>query len=210
MQIKVFDTSAKEVGKIKLDDVVFGCEYNEPLIHQVVVAHLANRRQGTKCTLTRSEVRGGGKKPWRQKGTGSARQGSTRSPQWTGGGVVFAPKPRDFEKKVNKRMKFEAFKSALSYKAKNNEIIVLEKIELKEAKTKYMQTILDNFKLDKKVLLVLEDHNEEILRASKNIPNLTISNTELVNTYELVANQTVFMTKQSVKHLEEAFTNEGV
>ena len=201
----MFDTAAKEVGKIKLDDSVFGCEYNEPLIHSVVVAHLANQRQGTKSALTRTEVRGGGKKPWRQKGTGSARQGSTRSPQWTGGGVVFAPKPRDFSKKVNKRAKFEAFKSALSRKVKDNEMIVLDKLELAEVKTKLMQNILDNFKLEKKVLLVLDGHNEDILRASRNIPNLTVSNTDLVNVYELVANQTVLLTQQSVKNIEEAF-----
>ena len=205
MQVKVFDTAAKEVGKMKLDESVFGCEYNESLIHEVVVAHLANQRQGTKSTLTRSEVRGGGKKPWRQKGTGSARQGSTRSVQWTGGGVAFAPKPRDFTKKVNKRAKFEAFKSALSRKVKNEEMIVLDKIELAEVKTKLVQNILDNFKLEKRVLLVLEEHNEDILRAARNIPNLSVTNTDLVNVYELVANTTVLMTQQSVKNLEEAF-----
>jgi large subunit ribosomal protein L4 len=205
MQLKVFDTTAKEVGKLKLSDSVFGAEYNEPLIHQVVVAYLANQRQGTKCTLTRSEVRGGGKKPYRQKGTGNARQGSTRSPQYTGGGVVFAPKPRDFSKKVNKRMKFEAFKSALSQKAKNDEILVLDKLELSAVKTKQMQNVLDSFKLDKRVLLVLDEHNEDILRASRNIPNLTVTNTDLVNVYELVANGKVLLTQQSVKNLEEAF-----
>ena len=205
MQVKVFNTDAKEVGKIKLEESVFGVEYNEPLIHEVIVAHLANQRQGTKSTLTRSEVRGGGKKPWRQKGTGSARQGSTRSVQWTGGGVAFAPKPRDFSKKVNKRAKFEAFKSALSKKAASNEMIVLDKIELSAPKTKLMQNILDNFKLEKRVLLVLDEHNEDILRAAKNIPNLTVSNTDLVNTYELVANTIVLLTQQSVKNLEEAF-----
>ena len=205
MQITVFDAGAKEVGKIKLEESVFGCEYNEPLIHDVVVAHLANQRQGTKCTLTRSEVRGGGKKPWRQKGTGSARQGSKRAPQWTGGGVVFAPKPRDFTKKINKRAKFEAFKSAISQKVKNDEMIVLDKLVLKQVKTKNMQKILDKFKLDKKVLLVLDEHNDDILRASRNIPNLTVSNTDLVNVYELVANQKVVMTQQAVKNIEEAF-----
>ena len=165
MQVKLFNTSAQEIGALELNDSVFGCEYNEALIHQVVVAQLANARQGTKSTLTRSEVRGGGKKPWRQKGTGHARQGSIRAPQWIKGGVVFAPKARDFSKKVNKRAKFQAFKSAISYKAQNNEIIVVDKIELPEIKTKYVQQILNNFKLDKRVLLVLPEYNEVLLRA---------------------------------------------
>lgn len=205
MQVKLFDTSAKEIGALELNDSVFGCEYNEALIHQVVVAQLANARQGTKSTLTRTEVRGGGKKPWRQKGTGHARQGSIRAPQWVKGGVVFAPKPRDFSKKANKRAKYQAFKSAISYKAQHNEIIVVDKIELPEIKTKYMQNILDNFKLDKKVLLVLPEYNEALLRAGRNIENLAISTVELVSLYEVVSNTTVMMTSDAVKNMEEAF-----
>ena len=138
MKVNVLDIQAKKVGEIELNEGVFGVEYNEPLIHQVVVAQLANRRQGTKSTLTRTEVRGGGKKPWRQKGTGRARQGSIRSPQWTGGGVVFAPKPRDFSQKINKKMKVAATLSALSAKVSDNDFLVLDKLQLEEAKTKYI------------------------------------------------------------------------
>ena len=205
MQVKLFDTSAKEIGALELNDSVFGCEYNEALIHQVVVAQLANARQGTKSTLTRTEVRGGGRKPWRQKGTGLARQGSIRAPQWVKGGVVFAPKPRDFSKKANKRAKYQAFKSAISYKAQHNEIIVVDKIELPEIKTKHVQKILSNFKLDKKVLLVLPEYNEAVLRAGRNIENLAISTVELVSLYEVVSNATIMMTADAVKNMEEAF-----
>ena len=205
MQVKLFDTSAKEIGALELNDSVFGCEYNEALIHQVVVAQLANARQGTKSTLTRTEVRGGGRKPWREKGTGHARQGSIRAPQWVKGGVVFAPKPRDFSKKANKRAKYQAFKSAISYKAQHNEIIVVDKIELPEIKTKHVQKILSNFKLDKKVLLVLPEYNEAVLRAGRNIENLAISTVELVSLYEVVSNATIMMTADAVKNMEEAF-----
>ena len=205
MQVKLFDTSAKEIGALELNDSVFGCEYNEALIHQVVVAQLANARQGTKSTLTRTEVRGGGRKPWRQKGTGHARQGSIRAPQWVKGGVVFAPKPRDFSKKANNRAKYQAFKSAISYKAQHNEIIVVDKIELPEIKTKHVQKILSNFKLDKKVLLVLPEYNEAVLRAGRNIENLAISTVELVSLYEVVSNATIMMTADAVKNMEEAF-----
>lgn len=205
MQVKLFDTSAKEIGALELNDSVFGCEYNEALIHQVVVAQLTNARQGTKSTLTRTEVRGGGRKPWRQKGTGHARQGSIRAPQWVKGGVVFAPKPRDFSKKANKRAKYQAFKSAISYKAQHNEIIVVDKIELPEIKTKHVQKILSNFKLDKKVLLVLPEYNEAVLRAGRNIENLAISTVELVSLYEVVSNATIMMTADAVKNMEEAF-----
>lgn len=205
MQVKLFDTSAKEIGALELNDSVFGCEYNEALIHQVVVAQLANARQGTKSTLTRTEVRGGGRKPWRQKGTGHARQGSIRAPQWVKGGVVFAPKPRDFSKKANKRAKYQAFKSAISYKAQHNEIIVVDKIELPEIKTKHVQKILSNFKFDKKVLLVLPEYNEAVLRAGRNIENLAISTVELVSLYEVVSNATIMMTADAVKNMEEAF-----
>ena len=205
MQVKLFDTSAKEIGALELNDSVFGCEYNEALIHQVVVAQLANARQGTKSTLTRTEVRGGGRKQWRQKGTGHARQGSIRAPQWVKGGVVFAPKPRDFSKKANKRAKYQAFKSAISYKAQHNEIIVVDKIELPEIKTKHVQKILSNFKLDKKVLLVLPEYNEAVLRAGRNIENLAISTVELVSLYEVVSNATIMMTADAVKNMEEAF-----
>ena len=203
--VKVYNTKGAEVGQMELAADIFGCEYNEALIHQAVVAQLANARQGTKSTLTRTEVRGGGRKPWRQKGTGHARQGSIRAPQWVKGGVVFAPKPRDFSKKANKRAKYQAFKSAISYKAQHNEIIVVDKIELPEIKTKHVQKILSNFKLDKKVLLVLPEYNEAVLRAGRNIENLAISTVELVSLYEVVSNATIMMTADAVKNMEEAF-----
>lgn len=205
MELKVFNTEAKEVGTLKLNDSVFGCEYNEALIHQVVVAQMANDRQGTKSALNRREVRGGGVKPWRQKGTGRARQGSIRAPQWIKGGVVFAPKPRDFSKKVNKKVKAAAFCSALSYKATNSQLIVLDKLEMAEAKTKNMAKILDNFKVSNKTLLVIEDNNENILRASNNIDFLTVTVSDLANVYELVANATVIATQQALKQIEEVY-----
>ena len=155
MQVKVYNTKASEVGQLNLDDSVFKCEYNEPLIHQAIVAYQANQRQGTKSTLTRTEVRGGGIKPWRQKGTGRARQGSIRAPQWIKGGVVFAPKPRDFSKKLNKKMKAQAFRSAISYKVANNELFVLDELTLEAPKTKLMAEILKNFKLDKRTLVIV-------------------------------------------------------
>ncbi len=205
MQSKVFDMKANEVGSVELNEQVFGREYNEALIHQVVVAQLANKRQGTKSTLTRAEVRGGGIKPWRQKGTGRARQGSIRAPQWIKGGVVFAPKPRDFSKKVNKRAKTEALKSALSYKAQNNEMIVLDKMELAQPKTKLMVEVLNNFNLTKKTLLVLSKNDETVLRASGNIGNLTVCVSDLINVYDVVANTALLITADAVKSLEEAY-----
>ena len=154
MKVNVLDIKAKKVGEMELNDAVFGVEYNEALIHQVVVAQLANKRQGTKSTLTRTEVRGGGKKPWRQKGTGRARQGSIRSPQWTGGGVVFAPKPRDFSQKINKKMKVAATLSALSAKVSDNDFLVLDKLQLEEAKTKYIAQMLKAFEINSSVLQI--------------------------------------------------------
>ncbi len=203
MEIKVFNTSAKEVGKVELNEAIFAEQYRESLIHQVVVAQLANKRQGTKSTLTRSEVRGGGAKPWRQKGTGRARQGSIRSPQWIKGGVVFAPKPRDFSQKINKQMKKAALKSALSAKVSDGNFIVLDKIALKENKTKEIAKILKNFKFDEKVLFVLTDADAMVVRAAKNIPNVDAINANLLNVYDVVANAKVFVTKDAVKLIEE-------
>ncbi|MCI8912060.1 MAG: 50S ribosomal protein L4 [Clostridia bacterium] len=208
MKVNVLDIKAKKVGEIELSDSVFGVEYNEPLIHQVIVAQLANRRQGTKCTLTRTEVRGGGKKPWRQKGTGRARQGSIRSPQWTGGGVVFAPKPRDFSQKINKKMKSAATLSALSAKVSDNDFIVLDKLVLEEAKTKYVAQMLKAFEIDKKVLLVVGNDDANVLRACANIPNLTLINADLINVYDLAANAKCIFTVDAVNKIEEAYKNE--
>ena len=208
MKVNVLDIKAKKVGEIELNESVFGVEYNEPLIHQVVVAQLANKRQGTKSTLTRTEVRGGGKKPWRQKGTGRARQGSIRSPQWTGGGVVFAPKPRDFSQKINKKMKVAATLSALSSKVSDNDFIVLDKLVLDEAKTKYIAQMLKAMEIDKKVLLVVGEDNESVQRACANIQNLTLINADLVNVYDLAANTKCIFTVDAVKKVEEAYKNE--
>ena len=206
MQVKVFNTKAAEVGTLKLNDAVFACEYNEPLIHQAVVTYLANQRQGTKSALTRTEVRGGGIKPWRQKGTGRARQGSIRAPQWIKGGVVFAPKPRDFSKKLNKKMRAQAFRSAISYKVANNELVVVDEIKLAEPKTKLVAEILANFKYEKKVLLLVAGDSADIVRAGSNIEKLTITEASLCNVYELVANTNVIATKEAIKKIEEAYS----
>ena len=206
MQVKVYNTKASEVGTMKLNDAVFACEYNEPLIHQAVVTYLANQRQGTKSALTRTEVRGGGIKPWRQKGTGRARQGSIRAPQWIKGGVVFAPKPRDFSKKLNKKMRAQAFRSAISYKIANNELLVLDEIKLAEPKTKLMAEILANFKLEKRTLLLVAGESADVVRAGSNIEMLTITEASLANVYELVANANVIATKEAMKKIEEAYS----
>lgn len=203
MQVKVFKQTGEEAGKMTLADSVFKVPYNEALIHQVVVAYLANQRQGTKSTLTRTEVRGGGRKPWRQKGTGRARQGSIRSPQWTHGGVVFAPKPRDFSKKINKQMKTGAFVSALSSVAADKNLIVLEDLVV-EGKTKNMVEVLNAFKLDKKVTIVTDGVNENVVRASGNLANVNVTTADLVNTYDLAAASKVVVTKAAIKKIEEA------
>ena len=203
--IKIYDTSAKEVGELKLSDV-FTVPYNEPLIHEVVVAYLANNRQGTQSALTRSEVRGHAKKPWRQKGTGRARQGSTKSAQWIGGGIIFAPKPRDFSQKVNKSMKISAFKSAVSAKIADKELVVLDELTLKQPKTKYVQEILDNFKVENKnVLFVTAEQDNNFLRAVNNIPNADVTYADVLNTYDVVASSKVYITKDAIKKLEEAY-----
>ncbi len=204
MELKVFNTLGKEVGTVTVSDKVFGAEYNEALIHQVVVAQLANKRQGTKSTLTRTEVRGGGIKPWRQKGTGRARQGSIRSPQWRHGGVVFAPKPRDFSKKINKRMKAAAMVSTLSQKVNQNEFVVLDKIELAEGKTKLMAEVCKNLEAGKKALFVLGEQNENVVRATNNLPEAEVCDASLINVYDLVRAGKVFVTVDAIKVIEEA------
>ena len=206
MQVKVYNTKASEVGQLNLDDSVFKCEYNEPLIHQAIVAYQANQRQGTKSTLTRTEVRGGGIKPWRQKGTGRARQGSIRAPQWIKGGVVFAPKPRDFSKKINKKMKAQAFRSAISYKVANNELFVLDELTLEAPKTKLMAEILKNFKLDKRTLVIVTGEATGIVRAGANIEKLTVTDADLANVYQLVSNVAIVATKDAIKKIEEAYS----
>ena len=202
-EVKVYNTSAVVCGDITLNDEIFKAPYNEALIHEVIVAYLANQRQGSKSTLTRTEVRGHAKKPWAQKHTGNARHGSTKGPQWTGGGVVFAPKPRDFSKKVNAKAKKIAFISALSKKLEQNEITIIDEIKI-EAKTKEMQKVLNNFKFDKSTILVLDGANENVMRASSNIPTLSVVDAKLLNTYEVVANKNVLITKDAIKKIEEA------
>lgn len=202
-KVKVYNINAEECGSLTLNDEVFSAPYNEALIHEVIVAYLANQRQGTKSTLTRSEVRGHAKKPWAQKHTGHARQGSTKGPQWTGGGIVFAPKPRDFSKKVNAKAKKVAFISALSKKLEQNEITVLEDITI-EPKTKEMQKVLNNFKFNNSTILVIDGANENVLRASNNIASLSVVDAKLLNTYEVVANKNVVFTKNAIQKIEEA------
>ena len=205
MEMKVVNSSGKKVGTIELNAAVFEQEYNESLIHQVVVAQLANKRQGTKSTLTRAEVRGGGIKPWRQKGTGRARQGSIRAPQWIKGGVVFAPKPRDFSQKINQKMKVAALKSALSQKVRDNEITIINEVKAENGKTKEIATILKNLKMDKKVLLVVGEHDELVIRACRNIQNVTLINASLINVYDVVANANCIMTQDAVKKIQEVY-----
>ena len=203
--IKVYKQTGAEAGTMTLNDSVFGVEFNEALVHQVVVAQLNNKRQGTKSTLTRTEVRGGGIKPWRQKGTGRARQGSIRAPQWTGGGVVFAPKPRDFSQKINKQMKRGALCCALSGKVADEGFVVVDEIKLAGAKTKEMVKVLDALKIDKRVLLVVTDADEAVVRAANNIPTVTTINTSLINVYDVMANEKLVITKEAVKKIEEAY-----
>ena len=196
---------AKEVGTLELADALFNVEYNESVIHQAVVARLANERQGTKSTLTRSEVRGGGAKPWRQKGTGRARQGSIRSPQWVKGGVVFAPKSRDFSKKMNAKAKAVALFSALSQKVRDDEIIFVDEIKVSAAKTKEMVAFLKAFSLEKTVLLVMDNSDEAVLRASANIPEISTISASQINTYDVVKNAKIVMSKQAVQQIEEVY-----
>lgn len=203
--VKLYDMKAKEVGTINLSDALFNVEYNESVIHQAVVTRLCNDRQGTKSTLTRSEVRGGGAKPWRQKGTGRARQGSIRSPQWVKGGVVFAPKSRDFSKKMNYKAKEVALFSALSKKLADKEIIFIDEIKVEDAKTKEMAAFLKAFKLDKSVLLVMDNNDEKVLRASSNIEEITTLNIAQINTYDVVRNAKIVISKKAVEKLTEVY-----
>ena len=203
--VVLFNMEGKELGNYELNDAIFGIEPSMSAIHTVVVSHLANKRQGTQSALTRAEVRGGGIKPWRQKGTGRARQGSIRAPQWIHGGVVFAPKPRDFSQKVNKEAKRVAMRSALSAKIANGELIVLDELTLAEAKTKNVAAVLKALNLDKRTLLVVENDCENVKRASANIAKLTLTNADLLNIYDLVANTACVITSAAIKKIEEAY-----
>ena len=203
--VKLYNMKATEIGNLELSDAVFGREYNEAVIHQAVVARLANERQGTKSTLTRSEVRGGGAKPWRQKGTGRARQGSIRSPQWVKGGVVFAPKSRDFSKKMNVKAKEVALLSALSQKVRDNEVIFIDEIKVENAKTKEMAAFLKAFNLEKTVLLVMDNSDEAVLRASANIASISTLPVAQINTYDVVKNAKIVISKRAVEQIEEVY-----
>ena len=203
--VKLYDMKAKEVGTLELAEALFNVEYNESVIHQAVVTRLANERQGTKSTLTRSEVRGGGRKPWRQKGTGRARQGSIRSPQWVKGGVVFAPKSRDFSKKMNAKAKAVALFSALSQKIRDDEVIFVDEIKVAAPKTKEMAAFLKAFNLEKTVLLVMDNNDEAVLRASANIEAISTIAANQLNTYDVVKNAKIVVSKQAVQQIEEVY-----
>ena len=202
--VSVYNIEGKEVGSIELNDAVFGVEVNEHLVHMAVVNQLANNRQGTQSAKTRSEVSGGGRKPWRQKGTGHARQGSTRSPQWTGGGVVFAPKPRDYSFKMNKKEKRIALLSALSSKVADNKIVVLDAFNLDEVKTKKFAEVMSNLKVDK-ALVVIEGENKNVVLSGRNSPTVKVSATNDINTYDVLKYETLVVTKAAVEKLEEVY-----
>ncbi|MDE7164017.1 MAG: 50S ribosomal protein L4 [Clostridiales bacterium] len=207
--IEIFKQDGSSAGTMELDDSVFGAEYKESIIHQVVVAQMANARQGTKSTLTRTEVTGGGKKPWRQKGTGNARQGSIRAPQWKGGGVVFAPKPRSFRKKITKIMRITAITSALSAKRSDGNLVVLDKLDI-EPKTKQMAAVLKALKIESRVLLVLPNGSVNAVRAAGNIPNVRTANSDQLSVYDVVANTVMLTTVEAIKAIEQKYTSKEV
>ena len=202
--VSVYNMEGKEVGTIELNDAVFGVTVNEHLVHMAVVQQLANKRQGTQKAKTRSEVSGGGRKPWRQKGTGHARQGSTRSPQWTGGGVVFAPVPRDYSFKLNKKEKRAALKSALTSRVQENKLIVIDELKFGEIKTKNFKNVMDNLKLAK-AYVVLNENDEKVVMSAKNLPNVQTALTNTINVYDVMKGGTVILTKDAVKTIEEVY-----
>lgn len=202
--VSVYNIEGKEVGTIDLNDAVFGVEVNEHLVHMAVVNQLANKRQGTQKAKTRSEVSGGGRKPWRQKGTGHARQGSTRAPQWTGGGVVFAPVPRDYSFKMNKKEKRAALKSALSSRVEEKKFIVLDEMNFDEIKTKNFKKVLDNLNVNK-ALVVLEDDNKNAAMSARNLPDVKTARTNTINVYDILKYNTVIATKAVVAAIEEVY-----
>lgn len=202
--VSVYNMEGKEVGTMELNDAVFGVEVNDHLVHLAVVRQLANNRQGTQSAKTRSEVSGGGRKPWRQKGTGHARQGSTRAPQWTGGGIVFAPKPRDYSFKMNKKEKRIALLSALSSKVAESKIVVLDEFKLDEIKTKKFVEVMNNLKVEN-ALVVLEGENKNVVLSGRNIPSVKVTATNEINTYDVLKYTTLVVTKAAVEKLEEVY-----
>ena len=202
--VSVLNMEGKEVGSMELNDAVFGVEINEHLVHQAVVLQLANNRQGTQKAKTRSEVSGGGRKPWRQKGTGHARQGSTRAPQWTGGGVVFAPVPRDYSFKMNKKEKRAALKSVLTSKVQENKFIVLDELKLAEVKTKEMKKVLDNPKVNN-ALVIIGDDSENVALSARNIAGVQTASVNTINVFDMLKYNTIIATKSSVASIEEVY-----
>ena len=203
--VSVYNMEGKEVGTIELNDAVFGVKVNEHLVHMAVVQQLANNRQGTQKAKTRSEVSGGGRKPWRQKGTGHARQGSTRSPQWTGGGVVFAPVPRDYSFKLNKKEKRAALKSALTDKVANGKLVVVDALTFDAPKTKEFAKVMTNLNVNDKALVVLNDNDANVVLSAKNIPTVKTSLTNTINVYDIVNAKTLVLTQDAVKTIEEVY-----
>ncbi len=202
--VAVYNIEGKEVDKLELNDSVFGVEINEHLVHMAVVGQLANGRQGTQSAKTRSEVSGGGKKPWRQKGTGHARQGSTRSPQWTGGGVVFAPKPRDYSVKMNKKEKQLAMKSVLTSKVQEEKLVVVDELKMDEIKTKKFAEIMNNLKAAK-ALVVTKDVEKNVVCSASNLPDVKTATTNEINVYDILKYDTLVLTKDAVAAIEEVY-----
>ena len=201
----ILDVKGNVVGDVELSERVFGIEPNEPVVHEVVTALLANRRQGTKGSLTRSEVRGGGKKPWRQKGTGRARQGSTRAPQWRHGGIVFAPKPRDYRLSMNKKVRRLAMKSAFSSKVQDNEFVVVDSIALEEIKTKTVVDMLSKLEAGKKALIVMPEKDEKVIKSARNIPGVKTALVNTLNVYDILNCDKLIVAKGAVTQLEEVY-----
>jgi large subunit ribosomal protein L4 len=202
--VTVYNIEGKKVGTLELNDAVFGVEINDHLVHMAVVQQLANKRQGTQSAKTRAEVRGGGRKPWRQKGTGHARQGSTRSPQWKGGGVVFAPKPRDYSFKMNKKEKALAIKSALTSRVNETKFFVLDDLSFDAIKTKQMKAVLDNFKVEK-ALVILDKKDENVLLSARNLPKVRTVLSNSINVYDILKYDTLVLTKDAVAQIEEVY-----
>lgn len=202
--VSVFNMEGKEVGTIELSDAVFGVPVNEHLVHMSVVQHLANKRQGTQKAKTRSEVSGGGRKPWRQKGTGHARQGSIRAPQWKGGGVVFAPVPRDYSFKLNKKEKRAALKSVLTSRVQDGKLIVVDELKFDEIKTKNFKAVMDNLNVAK-AYVVLNDNDEKVVMSARNLPNVRTALTNTINVYDVMKGGTVILTKDAAKTIEEVY-----
>ena len=203
--VAVYNMEGKEVGTIELNDAVFGVDINEHLVHMAVVQHLANKRQGTQKAKTRGEVSGGGRKPWRQKGTGHARQGSTRSPQWKGGGVVFAPVPRDYSFKINKKEKRAALKSALTSKVQSNNLIVLDELKLDEIKTKSFLAVMNNLKVQKGLVVMAGDNNGNVILSARNVPDIDTARADMINVYDIMKAKTLVLTKDAVTKIQEVY-----